>query len=100
MRKRASLRNLSGREGKGDMDFTNLEENTREGHLSFAEAVSLLKFYEFEHEPERGASTEYYNPQNKESVHDLCRQLSTLYPGVIFEFTGHSISAKVGDRID
>jgi len=82
------------------MDFTRLEENAREGHLNFGEAVSLVNFYEFQHKPEEEASTHDYNPQNEESVRDLCWQLSTLYPGVSFEFTGHGINAKVEEGID
>ncbi len=82
------------------MDFTRLEENAREGHLNFGEAVSLVNFYEFQRKPEDEATTHDYNPQNEESVRDLCWQLSTLYPGVTFEFTGHSINAKVEEGID
>jgi hypothetical protein len=78
-----------GLEHRGDdMDFTNLEEKSREAKLDSGEAESLVRFFNFQHE-RRG---ELPVPLNYSR---LCEQLSEIYPDVEFKLADHRIVARV-----
>jgi hypothetical protein len=76
-----------------DMDFTNLEETTREAKLDYGEAESLVRFFNFQRERrgEQPVSADYSR---------LCEQLSGVYPDVEFKLADHRIVAQVKRGFD
>jgi len=74
----------------GDMDFTNLEEKTREATLDYGETESLVRFLNFQRE-RRGA------PPISADYNQLCELLSEIHPKVEFKLDGHRIAARIKD---
>ena len=70
------------------MDFSNLEETTREAKLDYGEAESLVRFFSFQRE-RRG------EPPVPSDYSRLCEQLSEIYPDVVFKLADHRIVARV-----
>src|SRR5262245_44300347 len=76
--------------GEGSMDFTNLEEKSREAKLDYGEAESLERFFNF-HRERQG------EPPIPADYSRLREQLSEIYPDIDFKLADHRIVAQVKD---
>jgi hypothetical protein len=84
----------------GDMNLTNLEDQTREAVLFYYDAESILGFHKFNHDMGDKPALDEDSTPSRSYLDKKCEELSKIYTDVIFSVSDHRIVAKVKEGVE